>query len=470
MKSMYIKIAFCLTFAFGLSSCDKYFDINNSPNAAADVPNLGLVLADIVGTTSFNLVGGGNFSRYTAQWMQHVASNATPPSNDTYRFTTADFNNEWAFASYTSVLLNSKYVIEKGTAIQAWNHVAVAKILTAHNYAMLTDFFGDIPFSEALQKTGNLKPKYDTQAQVYTAIQALLDEAIADIDKASPLAVGTADHFLQGNMAKWKKVAYTLKARYHLRLSNAPGKDAVAQANLAIAALANGITATADDPKLTYPGTVGAEAPWNQWIAKFATTIQSGKFFVDLLVAKNDPRIGFLVDPAANTGTYVGYPNGTTTAIVLGDISNVGVSFRAANASVYVTSYIEHKFLEAEANFRAGNTTAAATAYEIAIKAHMARLSATITATQQNDYIAANPISMENIIVQKYIAGFVVASQEAYHDYRRTGFPNTIQPAQNADFNQIPTRIPYPDTEINNNLDNVPTGITPTSKVWWDAN
>ena len=114
--------------------------------------------------------------------------------------------------------------------------------------------------------------------------------------------------------------------------------------------------------------------------------------------------------------------------------------------------------------------------YTEGVRTHMDRLSGNgefntiISREDQDEYLMANPLTdLGSIIEQKYIASFIDFPSEAYNDYRRTGFPDDIQPALNAEFPQIPTRIPYTDTEINNNAENVPAGITPISKVWWDA-
>ncbi len=139
-------------------------------------------------------------------------------------------------------------------------------------------------------------------------------------------------------------------------------------------------------------------------------------------------------------------------------------------------TYVEQLFLKAEAHWRLGQTADAEMAYAAAIRTHMEQLSGNgelgtvIGATEISDYIAANPLEgLGDLIEQKYIAGFLLSAFESYNDYRRTGFPDDIQPAQNSDVPVIPTRMIYTDTEINNNAANVPAGITLESKVWWDG-
>ena len=479
MKSIkYIfKISILAVGILSFAACEDYLDINESPNAPTSIEDQDLLLADITATTAYNLVGGGNITRFSAQWMQHIANNAAPPTNDTYQFNTSDFNNVWAFYSYAGVLINSKLVIDAGTEMGNWNHVAIAQIMMAHNYAMLTDFFSEIPYTEALQRSENLKPSYDDQETVYNGVHQLLDDAIANIDKASPIAVGGGDFFYGGDMNAWRKLAHSLKARYYLRLSNAPGYSANTQAQLALDALENGMESTADVGYFDYTGDEGAEAPWFQWVSKFATGMQISNYFVNKMIDKNDPRLPIFADTAVTAGTiYLGYPNGSLETIGLNDRSNIGTYYLDPAYDIPLMTYVEQLFIEAEARFRLNGAGDGQAAYTEAVRTHMDRLSGNgefntiITREDQDNYLTANPLTdLGSIIEQKYIASFIDFPAEAYSDYRRTGFPDDIQPALNAEFPQIPTRIPYTDTEVNNNAENVPEGITPLSKVWWDA-
>lgn len=482
MKSKYINIVkttmLVAILGLGMPSCSDYLDINTDPNNPTSLGgDFDLLISDITNTMSYNIVGGGNFTRFSAQWVQHIANVAEPPSNDTYRFNTSDFNNEWAFYSYSTILIGCQDVIQNGTEEGAMNHVAIAKIMMALNYGILTDFFGDIPFTQALQRTNNLKPGYDSQEAVYNGIMDLLDDAIGDIDQGAQIPVGAGDFLLGGDMAKWKKVAYMLKARYAIHLVNAPGYDAQTQAQAALDALANAMESPNDEPRFQYLGGAGQEGPWFQWVDKFANGMKVSNTTLNMLENLNDPRLPMMVDPAVNSGEYVGHTNGDgNLPNALDDVSDIGIFYMQEQTYIPIVTYMEQKFIEAEANLILGNMPEAAAAYAEGIRTHMGMLSGngatgeTISETEMDDYIAANPLNtLEDLITQKYLALYVWGSAESYNDFRRTGYPQ-LTPAMNALFNQIPTRIPYPDTEINNNSENVPSGVSPTSSVWWDAN
>ncbi len=471
------RIAFIvlLLALLGLGSCGEYLDINTSPNAPEKPGDLDLLLADMTSTTAYNLVGGGNWTRFGAQWIQHVANNSTPPSNDTYRINTSDMNNEWAFSSYAGVLINGKRVEDLGTTAEQWHHVGVAKVLMAHNFALLTDFWGEIPFAEALQREGNIKPDFQDQETVYQGIQAMLDEGIELLRRPSDLPVGNGDFFYGGDTLSWLRLAHALKARYHLRLAGAPGYDAASQAQAALSALAGAMQSPDDEARFPFNPDPGQEAPWNQWVNKFATSMQISQHMVQLLESLQDPRLPIMADQNQD-GLYIGHQNGATPTNTLAERSAIGQYFLDPDLDVPLMTYVEQKFIEAEAEWILGNRTAAQAAYETAIRTHMQQLSGSgelqtvIGPAEIDAYLGAHPLSsLEDLIVQKYVAAFVLSSFEAYNDFRRTGFPSSLQPALNGDVNQIPTRMIYTDTEINNNAENVPQGITLTSRVWWDA-
>ena len=68
-------------------------------------------------------------------------------------------------------------------------------------------------------------------------------------------------------------------------------------------------------------------------------------------------------------------------------------------------------------------------------------------------------------MTQKYIATFY--QPEAYHSWRRTGFP-VIPPNPLGAEDEIPRRFPYTSLEMTYNNENVPKGVTITDRVWWD--
>merc|ERR1712100_658721 len=122
-----------------------------------------------------------------------VYANAYSPQN---------FNGIWSNA-YAGVMADAQVIINNGIESQLFEHVAVAKIMQSYVLTTLVDMFGDVPYSEAIQFTGNLNPKLDSGEDIYNAALAMLDEAIAHFGETSVKNLtGADDIFFGGSVAK----------------------------------------------------------------------------------------------------------------------------------------------------------------------------------------------------------------------------------------------------------------------------
>ena len=203
----YILAALVLCFAF--SSCSDYLDINRDPNNPTDV-SLALLLpyaeASIVGAVD-NTAGG--LSSHTQTVMGQYTQRGF--LND-YGLQPNDFAIIISWAQfYTEALTDLNLLIAKGTEEESWHYVGIAQVLEAYMFSVAVDLWGDVPFSEAGLGSENPFPNYDSGADVYTGIFALLDEAIANFNKTAPLV--SADLFYSGSPAKWRKLAKSLKLK-----------------------------------------------------------------------------------------------------------------------------------------------------------------------------------------------------------------------------------------------------------------
>jgi len=481
------------------TSCSKNLDVNQDPNNPTDVPE-NLILPALLSNFSYE-VNGGYPTRIAALWTKHLAGGIAGNHEGNYLITAQDVNNFWTNYSYPDVMNNAFVLKNKATANGNPNYSAIAKIILAWNLSMTTDVFGDIPYTDAFKGAeGVFKAKYDTQESIYTSIQALLDEAITEAASTNNvLKVGAEDFVYQGDMKKWTALAHTLKARFHLRLSNAPGKTASAQAKLALDEIAKGAITLATQPTFKYYAKTGAENPWFQYAidGKWALTTRPSQYYINKLLASNDPRIAFQarkivagtgVDPA-NVGKYIGVTNEAPSNSI-GNYSAIGSFYSTNDAALYWLVYPEVEFIKAEAEFLVANKTVNATvtaAYNKAVKASMDFYG--IAATDADTYLNNNTLKNDanlayaQIMDQKYIANFLMF--EAYNDFRRTGLPalpinNEMYPGQvkldqPPRINQIPVRFPYPSNELLYNSANVPSDLSgdPTKSivvpVWWDG-
>lgn len=459
-----------------LTGCKKFLDINKDPNNPLSVKE-SLILTPVELTLATNVVGGFN-GVTTAYWMQQLSLNQPPPNAETYRITSADVDNTWSFFLYPNTFENLKVMIGESEAAGHNQYTAIGKTLYAYGLAITTDLWGDIPYSQSLQIPAVTKPTYDSQAYVYSGIQATLDSALFYIDKpASGIAPSSDDFIYGGDMTKWKKFIYMLKARYYLRLSNAPGRTASLQADSALTALASGFASNDDNTAVAYAGTAQAENPWYENTLPGAGGVVLGGSFIDSLIARNDPRLPVLAD-TNTSGQYAGRPAGITVGPDPNVYSSVNTFYggylpiedisTGSAASLYLATYSEALFIKAEATLIKSGAAAAQTIYQQAIMAHMSMLG--ISSGAQATYIASRPAltdanALQQIIDEKFVADFL--SIETYNDWRRTGFP-VLSLAANAYVNYIPRRWPSSQSEVlANPQPNQSTGTT--GKVWWDG-
>ena len=130
------------------------------------------------------------------------------------------FNNVWnsIYGNLQNIRqMQSKIENEVPGNVGQFDILGMAQVLEAVNFGVLTDMFGDIPYSEAVQGQGNLQPKLDAQKDVYTGILATLDKAIGNLEKGKSLtSAGNQDIAYKGVASKWLAAAHALKARYLL--------------------------------------------------------------------------------------------------------------------------------------------------------------------------------------------------------------------------------------------------------------
>ncbi|MEJ6981213.1 SusD/RagB family nutrient-binding outer membrane lipoprotein [Pedobacter sp. P351] len=491
MKRNYIIIGVVLFFSSTFYSCKKYLDINDDPNSPTKVTEQ-LMLPAILTTFSFE-VAGGQPVRTSSFWTKHLAYAVAGPHEGNYRFTGNDADNFWRYSSYTDVMKNSNNLISLANANGNSSYSAIAKIIIAWNMSYITDAFGDAPLSEAFQgELGLFKPKYDSQEDIYKGIQTLLDQAIVEAGQNTGAKPGSDDVIYGGNMVTWQKLARTLKARFYLRLSNAPGYNSATQATLALQALDAGSITKDDMPILEYIDEPNAENPWYQFAidGKWSTAPKPSIFYIDFLKSKSDPRLAVQVDAVVsgvNAGKYVGVTNDAPKT-PLSNFSSIGTFYSSADAPQYLLLYAEVPFIRAEAEFLKANKTVTPNviaAYNAGITASMDMLG--ISGSETAAYLTANALSLvpatayEQIMREKYIANYL--QFEAYNDYRRTGYPNLPLNAEQypgeplevePEINIIPIRFPYPASERSYNADNIPANV-PTAfrdamkvPVWWD--
>ncbi|MBD0318862.1 MAG: SusD/RagB family nutrient-binding outer membrane lipoprotein, partial [Gemmatimonadetes bacterium] len=359
--------ASAMVLALGASACDAGLtEINENPNDPEVVPadNVFASGTSAAVTRAF----GANFNAtLTALWAQHLAK-IQYIDEDRYDLRDQAVNTHWT-AFYSVPLRDFQDVVNSGKENQRANVEAQGLVMRSWLFQIMTDVWGDIPYSEALQGTGAnriITPKYDTQEQVYNGILADLKRA-NDISGAG-VAVKDGDLLYGGNMAHWKKFANSLRLRAAMRLSNV--NPTLARSEVAAAIAAGVFTSNDDNAVLHFTASAPSQSPiYLNQLGYGGQRDDHGvsATMVNTLKALNDPRLPIYAQPAPLDKEYRGARNGPTDAQAaqLNTISRLGTYFLRADYPAPLMTYAEVLFLRAEAAQRgyvAGDAAALYTA------------------------------------------------------------------------------------------------------------
>ncbi len=475
----------------GATAIDPVFLLNNaiinsSPPAGTLNYEVGIVQQLISPNTGVLL--GANFNQ--------ININSTPANWTNFFQNVVKYTND--IITQTSADPNRK------------NLYNMARIIQANAFMVLSDTYGNIPYSEGGKGyiEGNFFPKYETQETIYPAIIKELGEAAAALDAASK--VETGDVLYQGNIAKWKKFGYSLLLRAGMRLSAADA--AKAQAAVATAFAGGVITSNADNAynrhDANFVNPVG-----NVLNGTEAANFYLAEPFVNALKAANDPRLPAIavryvgassgnaqtaaVATTASANQY-GLPMGTTDgqADALGkNLPGGGARYAFTQVDrsrlvkrtspLFMVTAAQTNLLLAEAAVRGWVSGTASQYFSDGVKAHMDQMAtydanSTVAAADRDAYVAAHPLdtstqaaSFAQINYEYWVASFLNGN-EGWANFRRSGFPQLAvnpYPGRTVDFIN---RLTYPASETLVNTANVQAAITAQgpdaldTKVWWD--
>lgn len=165
----------------------------------------------------------------------------------TNAYTPAAFNFMWNTA-YAGILKDGSEIIRVAEEDEFYDHAAIAKIIQSYVLVTLVDYFGDIPYTEALQGVDNFNPGVTSDEEVYSEALRLLNEAIDDLNRdgfGKP-----QDLYYGGDMRKWEALANTLKLRIYVQTKHVNANAGAEVANLL--ATANIIDTPEEDFQFKY--------------------------------------------------------------------------------------------------------------------------------------------------------------------------------------------------------------------------
>ncbi|HKZ68240.1 MAG TPA: SusD/RagB family nutrient-binding outer membrane lipoprotein [Chitinophagaceae bacterium] len=473
MKKIFILIAAC---GF-MAGCNKFKDINISPAQLTSASTKAL-LTNSLQQIPILTMGNDAAGRLGALYVQHLSEGPYPGSS-LYSDKNLSFANWYIGPLYnlqTIINYNNDGRVEAENNGSKDNQIAVARILKAYYYLLMTDKWGDIPYTEALQGDVAFSPAYDKQQDIYTALFKELTEAVAQIKENEEEVLG--DVLLSGDMVAWKRFANTQRMIMALRLSKADPAKGKIEYDAAIAA---GVISS-NAQNISYKFLAGDPNNYNPWYNNYSVSLRNdyaiSKTLTDYMQPKNDPRLPIYGEVLS--GSVVGLTYGRNQAVNLPAVySRIGSYFRGAGSSLPIFNYAQVLFIQAEAakiGYTGGGDAEAAIKYMDAIKASFEQYG---VASGYTAYITSPDVmytpadGIKKIITEKWVHGYL-NSWEVWNDWRRTGFP-VLTPAVDAtDARGIPLRLGYPANENALNGDHYKEAVTNLggkddnyAKMWW---
>ncbi|MDI9364446.1 MAG: SusD/RagB family nutrient-binding outer membrane lipoprotein [Flavobacterium sp.] len=504
-----------ITVSIFFSSCSKklddaYLNPNNPIEGAIEsiLPN---VTNQMTSTAAPPTGGGGGsygcaaeavlLGRYIQFWNSYTAGDNYDQMGGVYGTTSDNTGLVWAM-HYYGIGANAKYIIDKGKEQKKWDYVGVANAIFAFSWLTLTEEYGEVILKQAFDVSRD-QFEYNSQAAVYDTVRQICDSAIYYLNRtdgnvsAANLAIGDA-YFYGGDVNKWKKFVYGIKARSYAHLSNKAIYASMNYADSVIKYVDLSINSNNDNAAQKWVG--GNYSGLNNYYGSYRgniASIRQSAFIADLLTGAStaspftgifDPRTPYLINENAVTpvtlssSSYKGVqPNLGTSSSGLATVANQPKTFwRQVYSSISATNipdsgrYIfnnlaefpvmtaaELQFTKAEAAYRKGDKATALIAYknginlsfDLLISKYESRIPVAlrITSTARANYLAnaaivpasASDLTLSKIMLQKYIALYGYGFNETWTDLRRFHYTD-LDPATSkqvyAGFN-LPTTL-----------------------------
>jgi hypothetical protein len=482
MKFKYSTIILSGALLLSVTACKKNLeDINRNPNAS-ETAQPDYLLTGITKNIADTYWGTSNNMDASLLFVQNWSKiQYTDP--DRYIYTNTSFQDLWNTA-YTKGVINLNQLIKLADEQSNPNYKGVALVLRSWVFTLLTDAYGDVPYTQATNIKEYLTPAYDKQKDVYFALLEDLKSAQASLNTSGPAIGGDIIYGGKANaIGLWKKFANSLRLRIALRIADRePEKSKQVLADIQ----AEGSGYISDNSEIAQ--LVYSTSPNQNPISNLFDTrddYRISKTIVDKLFELNDPRLPVYASPTkdATPKTYVGLPNG----LLVGDASAYGFTktskpgtyFLAPNAPAVIISYAEVLFDRAEAAARGFTAEDAADLYKQAIAASLKQYG--IADAAVNTYLTSPAVQYDpsnykkSIGDQKWIALFG-QGLEAFAEWRRLDYPQ-LQPAVAGTLGgKIPVRFIYPGTEQSLNGASYNAAVASqgadalTTKLWFDVN
>jgi hypothetical protein len=482
-KAIYLLIIMVAVVLAGCSKLEDFGTTNDNPNATTN-PITAALLTNTLSNLGGTWAGQGLYCQFFSETQYpdfpcYALNQASPMGN--YSGALYDLQN--------IIITNTDDATKAAAELYGANdnQIAIARILKAYIFWTITDRWGDVPYTDAL--LGESDVTFDTQETIYKGLIQELTEAVAQFTTGATIQ---GDIAYNGNIAKWKKLANSMRMLMALRLSNRyPGASdyAATEFKAALNDAAGSISDNADNFTLNYPGGSGWRNPfYNMYDGRkdYGESATMSSFLVDSI--GGDGRQGVFSADVSGNPTTAGVPYGWTRDRIT-DWTNTNTNwayifapaYRDQTSPLYIVKASSVLLARAEAADRGWTSENTQQLYEAGITASFEQwgLAAPDATYFTKSVVALGPAgtNLPQIAKQQWIAYFPDGMQ-GWSNWRRTGWPE-LSPAPDATNTPpvIPRRYMYGTDDYSLNKAAVEEAVARLAggkdvmdaKVWWDA-
>lgn len=466
-----------------IQSCSKirdFGDVNSNPNATTEPVTKALLTNALSGLG--NTVWGNGISINAGLFAQFFSETQYTDASR-YALTAPNWSGYYAGAMMDLQNIIDYNVSNPGKAGEHGdnvNQIAIARILKAYFYWILTDTWGDLPYFDALKGNGTIK--YDAQQDIYTDLDKELSEAVDQF--VTPTVTIKGDILFGGDISKWKKFANSMRLLMALQLSKKyPAAGGVAAQRFASALNHPGgvIESNSDNATLSYPGGVFNHPLYQYYFITLRTDYGMSKTMSDILGNNDNRRTAYGSStngvpyglPQADVGTWLG--QNSNWALVL------AANHRTPSSPVVLIGAANVYLARAEAANRGWTAENQASLYATGIQRSWEQWGV-YNASNFATYLGATAVdlgsgnALQKIQLQQWLAWYPNGTR-GFANWRRTNVP-ALNPAPNNSNKPIPRRFQYGSEEPQLNPVNYAAAAalytvagSPNSQdaaIWWD--
>jgi hypothetical protein len=474
-----------------LGSCSKDFEkVNTNPNTLPETRPELLLESAIYAVRNANQT---REHRLVHEMMQvHVT---VVNSDEIHRYIIRPSESDYMWNSWYLQITNFKDVYDNAKKLsilpnQAYNfsYMGMARIMEAYTYSLITDTYGNVPYTEANRgRSDNMfQPKFDDQKSIYDSLFVRLEEANAllALNNALPTNLMARDPLFAGDIVKWRRFGNSLYLRLLMRASGRPESKAAQKINEMIVTNAANypvMTSNTDDAVIRFTSTVPFTSAFNTY-RDYDFNGENGltEFFINTLNNWGDPRLTKWASTVASA--YIGIPSGYAPGAQQDRMSYYLPALKNEPLTGNILSYAEVQFMLAEAAVRGFiPSTGAKAYYENGVNNAITHWGLTVPVGHLLKpgivWIDAETMEqkIEKIITQKYFTFFFTDFQ-SWFEHRRTGYPILPKGPGLQNGGTMPTRLVYPVSVQSLNRANYAAAVAGMggadnmlTKVWWQV-